>query len=776
MIGSSSAATSRAQPPQHVFPGWADSAVPLSSTSTDTHKVPTAASGAASASGAPTSSGPGSHTRSVALPIAALHLSILERGPLIPSTVSASASASASLEVSTANLPSPALHQHVDQYHHHPSSSSTAASTDSTANAEHRNAAAREHSLRQWLASLIADDAAARHAPLLCETVDAHTGLRQLEVNSATLAAVELSLEHALAQRVGAFADRARAAFERRVRAVAADAARTLRDAATQHAQRVALVEREAGALVAAAERRARRAKAQIIAAEERAAAAELECAQRRAAELEWHMQRAEWREARRDDRARVQRVTETAQKAIEAAEERARQWRELVDAQQAALESANAEMTRMAAAAAATAVKQSNDGGAGDTGRTGLDHSHATTAAAAAPDSDSSSKQPDKMLRIDVGARNNTTLANLSSAPLMARSATAMTEWGSEVDPSSPAFNGASPQRSESNLHRLLTADALRLQPSESTASIAQSLTMSESSPPSYLHHSQILQHSQLEPSSVHSTEPTHRVGASFTNDPRLTAHRSVAAQLAARASALRTSATDETPAEFQSKIADPKSQMASTHQTTKQQASRKKASSQLPAFLRAAPGITALGLSANTSRATAALRGLNGERMRVESESDDDESDSSDGEEEDDEFDDEEEDNDDTDGDDQETRHADSADDRAQRKRRRRRRRNRLLVRLVLRADATAIRMSKKPKTHAPNSTHTVVSPPPKHVSVQSVQTLEAARKSRERAQAIAAAASSLAKRCVFGIGGGFFCLNYCTQVFVPVSFSVA
>jgi hypothetical protein len=62
---------------------------------------------------------------------------------------------------------------------------------------------------------------------------------------------------------------------------------------------------------VAGAERRARRSRAQIVAAEERADAAERECAQRRAAEAEWHMQRAEWREARREDRARVQRANE---------------------------------------------------------------------------------------------------------------------------------------------------------------------------------------------------------------------------------------------------------------------------------------------------------------------------------------------------------------------------------------------------------------------------------------------------------------------------------
>lgn len=224
--------------------------------------MPTSASVGASAATAP-SAGPVSHTRSVALPIGVIHSSILERGPLF-AAASASASAassatrhdaipSASSHDSCSSLPSPALHHQHQQHDNQYQTSSTTAlavGADFTANADSHNAAAREHSLRQWLASLIADDAAARHAPLLSETVDARTGTRQLEVNSATLAAVELSLEHALAQRVGAFADRARAAFERRVRAIAADAADALRDAETRHAQRVALVEREAGALV----------------------------------------------------------------------------------------------------------------------------------------------------------------------------------------------------------------------------------------------------------------------------------------------------------------------------------------------------------------------------------------------------------------------------------------------------------------------------------------------------------------------------------------------
>jgi hypothetical protein len=256
MIGNASVATSRAQP-QHVFPGWSDSVVTSSLISTDSHRMPTPLSVGASAATAP-SSGPGSHARSVALPIGVVHSSILERGPLISAASASTASSatrhdaipSASSHDSVSSLPAPALHQQ-QQHDHHPYASATPAlGPDSAALADTHNAAAREHSLRQWLASLIADDAAARHAPLLSETFDASTGLRQLEVNSATLAAVELSLEHALAQRVGAFADRARTAFERRVRAIAADAANTLKDAETRHAQRVALVEREAGALV----------------------------------------------------------------------------------------------------------------------------------------------------------------------------------------------------------------------------------------------------------------------------------------------------------------------------------------------------------------------------------------------------------------------------------------------------------------------------------------------------------------------------------------------
>lgn len=122
----------------------------------------------------------------------------------------------------------------------HLPAAAAAATASSSADGE-LDSGAPEHErvLQTWLRSLLAEHAAAR-APLLAEVVvDAASGARALEVNSATLAAIELSLAHKVAQRTDEYARATQAAYQRRVREVSGEAATAIRAATARAAHRV---------------------------------------------------------------------------------------------------------------------------------------------------------------------------------------------------------------------------------------------------------------------------------------------------------------------------------------------------------------------------------------------------------------------------------------------------------------------------------------------------------------------------------------------------------